>query len=161
MSQPTNSALLKDPVHFLALGFGAGLSPRAPGTAGSLVALPIAWLMLAWPFGIRVVVVVVLFAAGVWICGESARRLATHDHPGIVFDEIVGVLATSLLLSSEPAWLLAVFVLFRFFDILKPWPIRDMDHRLTGGFGIMLDDVMAAVYSAAALWGIRSFLSLV
>jgi phosphatidylglycerophosphatase A len=161
MSQPTNSALLKDPVHFLALGFGAGLSPRAPGTAGSLVALPIAWLMLPWPFGVRVAVVAALFAAGVWICGESARRLATHDHPGIVFDEIVGVLATSLLLSNEPAWLLAVFVLFRFFDILKPWPIRDLDHRLMGGVGIMLDDVMAAVYAAAALWGIRIILSLV
>jgi phosphatidylglycerophosphatase A len=152
--------LMKQPVHLFAFGFGSGLAPRAPGTAGTLVALPLAWLMLGWPLGWRVGVVAALFAVGIWICGESARRLKTHDHPGIVFDEIVGLLATSLVLSGHPVWLLAAFVLFRFFDILKPWPIRDLDHRLMGGLGIMLDDVMAAVYAAAGLVGLRFLLSL-
>ncbi len=146
---------LRDPVQLVALGFGSGLAPRAPGTAGSLLALLPAWLMLEWPLAWRLGVVAVLFAAGVWICGESARRLATHDHPGIVFDEIVGVLATSLVLTGRPAWLLAAFALFRLFDIWKPWPVRDLDHRLGGGLGIMLDDLMAAVYAAACLWGLR------
>lgn len=151
---------LRDPVHLFALGFGTGLSPRAPGTFGTLVALPAAWLMLEWPLGSRIAVVAALFAVGIWICGESARRLQTHDHPGIVFDEIVGLLATALVLPGDPWWLLAAFVLFRLFDIVKPWPIRDLDHRLTGGFGIMLDDLMAAVYAAAGLAGLRYLLSL-
>lgn len=156
---------LRSPVHLLALGFGAGLAPRAPGTAGTLVALPIAWLMLAFSLEVRAAVVIVLFAAGIWICGESARRLRTHDHPGIVFDEIVGLLATSLVLTEglaeSPFWLIGAFVTFRLFDITKPWPIRDMDHRLAGGLGIMLDDLMAAVYAAAALAGLRYLLSLI
>ncbi|MBN1239673.1 MAG: phosphatidylglycerophosphatase A [Gammaproteobacteria bacterium] len=153
-------AHLRSPVQLLALGFGAGLAPRAPGTAGSLIAVPIAWLTLAWPLELRAAVVAALFVAGIWICGESARRLRTHDHPGIVFDEIVGLLATSLVLSGNPLWLIAAFFSFRLFDITKPWPIRDLDHRLAGGLGIMLDDLMAAVYAAAALVGLRYLLSL-
>ena len=151
---------LRSPVHLLALGFGAGLVPRAPGTAGTVVALPLAWLMLDWSLGLRAGIVAALFVAGILICGESARRLKTHDHPGIVFDEIVGLLATSLVLSGNPLWLLAAFVLFRLFDILKPWPIRDLDHRLAGGLGIMLDDLMAAVYAAAVLSGLIWLISL-
>lgn len=150
---------LRDPVELLASGFGAGLAPRAPGTAGTAVALVPAWLMLDWPLAARAAVVVVLFAAGVWICGEAAKRLRTHDHPAIVFDEIVGLLAAALVLSGHPAWLVAAFVLFRVFDIAKPWPVRDLDHRLAGGIGIMLDDVMAAVYAAASLEALRLLLS--
>ena len=160
MAHTSATPSLRDPVHFLASGFGAGLAPRAPGTAGTLVGLVPAWLMLELPFAVRAGAVVALFVAGIWICGESARRLATHDHPSVVFDEIVGILATSLVLSGNPLWLLAAFVLFRLFDILKPWPIRDVDHRLSGGIGIMLDDVMAAVYAAASLAGIRLLFSL-
>lgn len=151
---------LRDPVQLLALGFGAGLAPRAPGTAGSLLALLPAWLMLSWPPLPRAAAVAALFAAGVWICGASARRLGVHDHPSIVFDEIVGVLATSLVLTGRPAWLLAVFALFRLFDIVKPWPVRDLDHRLQGGLGIMLDDLMAAVYAAACVWGLQRLLAI-
>lgn len=149
---------LRDPVHLLACGFGAGLAPRAPGTAGTLVGLVPAWLMLEWPLALRAAVVAALFVAGVFICGESARRLATHDHPSVVFDEIVGMLATSLVLSGNPAWLGAAFLSFRFFDILKPWPIRDIDRRLGGGGGIMLDDLMAAAYAAASLVVLRLLL---
>jgi phosphatidylglycerophosphatase A len=144
--------LLRQPVHLLALGFGSGLVPRAPGTAGSLLALVPAWLMLELPFPWRVAAAAAVFVAGVFICGASARALGEHDHPAIVFDEIAGVLATALAVPATDPWRLALaFVLFRIFDIAKPWPIRDVDHRLRGGLGIMLDDLMAAAYAAACL----------
>ena len=154
-----SARLLREPVHFFALGGGAGLAPRAPGTAGTLVALPFAWLMLDWPLEWRIGVVAAACAAGVALCGASARRLGVHDHPGIVFDEIAGFLAVSLVLDSRPVMLLLAFVLFRIFDIAKPWPIRDVDHRLRGGVGIMLDDLMAAAYAAVCLLAIGALLA--
>lgn len=147
---------LRDPVHFLAFGFGAGLAPRAPGTFGSLVGVVAAWWLLELPLAARVAVVAVVIGAGIWICGESARRLNRHDDQRIVFDEIAGVLLTSLAVSEKSVSSIAlVFVLFRFFDILKPWPIRDVDHRLKGGLGIMLDDLIAALFAAAVVITIR------
>jgi phosphatidylglycerophosphatase A len=152
-------ALLRNPVHFLAFGGGAGLAPRAPGTFGTLVGLVPAWLMLDWALPWRIAAVVAIALLGVWICGTSARLLGRHDHPGIVFDEIAGILATALIIASGSLVELALaFVLFRIFDIAKPWPIRDVDHRLHGGTGIMLDDLMAAVYAAAGLRVIQIFL---
>jgi phosphatidylglycerophosphatase A len=143
---------LRDPVNFVAFGFGAGLAPYAPGTFGSLVGLLAAWWLLELPLVARVAVVVAVIAAGVFICGESARRLHVHDDQRIVFDEIAGVLLTSLVLLEKTLLGLAlVFVFFRFFDIWKPWPIRDVDHSLHGGLGIMLDDLIAAVYAAACV----------
>lgn len=150
---------LLDPVHFLAFGFGAGLAPRAPGTFGSAVGIAVAWWLLALPFSWRVAIVAAAVAAGIWICGESARRLHAHDHPGIVFDEIAAVLAAALAVSGRSlVQLLVLFVLFRIFDIAKPWPIRDVDHRLGGGLGIMLDDLIAALYAAVGLAAIRALL---
>jgi phosphatidylglycerophosphatase A len=150
---------LRDPIHFLAFGFGSGLVPRAPGTAGSLVGLVAAWWLLELPFWWQVAAVAAVIAVGVLVCGESARRLGRHDHPGIVFDEIAGVLLTALALPERSVlWLALLFVFFRFFDIAKPWPIRDVDHRLGGGLGIMLDDLMAAVYAALCLTAIRVLL---
>jgi len=143
--------LLADPVHLLALGFGAGLSPKAPGTVGSLVALPFVWLLAGQTLPVRLAVIAAAITAGIWLCGESARRLGVHDHPGIVFDEIAAMLALTLVVPRDPLLLGAAFVFFRFFDIVKPWPIRDLDHRLTGGAGIMLDDLMAAVYTGVCL----------
>jgi len=153
MSTPESpsAALLRQPVHLLALGFGAGLVPRAPGTAGTLLAVLPVWLTGSWPLAARFGLIVALFGLGVWICGESARRLQRHDHPAIVWDEVVGFMATCLVLPAHPLWLAAAFVLFRVFDILKPWPIRDLDHRLHGGMGIMLDDLLAAAYATAFL----------
>ena len=151
---------MRDPVQWLATGFGAGLAPRAPGTAGTLVALLPAWLMLDLATGVRIGIVVVLFILGIFICAASARRLATHDHPSIVFDEIVGYLVTTLVQSGDPLWLVPAFFLFRLFDIWKPWPIRDLDHRLAGGLGIMLDDVVAGVFAAVSLEGLRVLLLL-
>lgn len=153
--------LLRDPVHLLALGFGTGLSPWAPGTFGTLFALAIAWLMMDWPQALRISIAVAAVPLGIWVCGASARRLGVHDHPGIVFDEIAAMLLLALILPREPIWFAIAFILFRFFDIVKPWPIRDMDHRLAGGIGIMLDDLMAAVYSAVSFWLIRYLQSVV
>jgi phosphatidylglycerophosphatase A len=156
---PTNdrrrlgAGLLRDPVHFLALGFGSGLAPVAPGTFGSVVGVLAALFVQRLPLLGELAVIVSAFLAGIWICGESARRLGVHDHPGIVWDEIVGMLVTMAFAPAGWAWLLGGFVLFRFFDILKPWPIRKLDHGMDGGLGIMLDDVLAGVYAGLLLFG--------
>jgi len=143
--------VFSDPVHFLAFGFGSGLAPVAPGTAGSLPGILLAWLCLPLPFAWRVGILAGLILAGVWLCGESARRIGVHDHPGIVWDEITGMYMTLLVVPPQIGlWALA-FLLFRLFDIWKPWPIRDLDHRLAGGAGIMLDDLVAALYAAILL----------
>lgn len=146
--------LLRDPVHLLALGFGTGLVPRAPGTAGTLLGVLLDPLLRPLGLELRIVVVALMFGAGVWLCGESARRLGVHDHPAIVWDEIVGYLALMLVLPAGWGWALAGFVAFRFFDIVKPWPIRQLDHGVGGGLGIMVDDVMAAAWGAVVLLGI-------
>ena len=150
---------LRDPVHFIAFGFGAGLAPRAPGTFGSLVGLVAAWWLFELPLPWRIALVLAVIGFGIWVCGESARRLDRHDDQRIVFDEIAGVLLTSLAV-VERTWLALalVFVFFRIFDILKPWPIRDVDHSLRGGLGIMLDDLIAALFAAVCVATIRVLL---
>jgi phosphatidylglycerophosphatase A len=151
--------LLRDPVHFLAFGFGAGLSPKAPGTAGSAVGLVAAWWLLVLPLGARIGVVAIVIAFGTWLCGESARRLGRHDDQRIVLDEIAGVLLTSLVVPDRSLAAFAlVFVFFRIFDIAKPWPIRDVDHRLHGGLGIILDDLIAALFAATCVVIVRVLL---
>jgi phosphatidylglycerophosphatase A len=150
---PENLArtVLTDPVHILAFGFGTGLSPVAPGTVGSLVGVFFAWLTLDLGLPLQLAVAAAISVAGVWICGESARRIGVHDHGGIVWDEIAGMYITLLAAPATiAAWVLG-FVLFRAFDIAKPWPIRDLDHRLGGGLGIMLDDLAAALYALILL----------
>jgi len=142
---------MTDPVHFLAFGFGTGLAPVAPGTFGSLPGILLFWLTLDYGLYVQLGVALSMTLAGIWICGESARRIGVHDHGGIVWDEIVGMYVTLLAAPvSLVAWVLA-FVLFRVMDIVKPWPIRDLDHRLGGGVGIMLDDLAAALYAAILL----------
>lgn len=145
--------VLSQPVHLLALGFGAGLSPFAPGTAGTLVAIVVYLLIAALPDPWYLAAVGALFVVGVWACGASARDLGEHDHRAIVWDEIVGFLVTAAALPPGWVWLLAAFALFRVFDILKPWPIRLIDRRVHGGLGIMLDDVLAGLYGLAILQG--------
>ena len=148
---------LKQPVHFLALGFGSGLAPVAPGTFGSAVGLAIGWWLLSIGFVIAAVATLVALLAGFWICGESARRLGVHDHPGIVWDEVSCMMLVTL--ASPYTWwgALLAFGIFRLFDIWKPWPIREIDHGLQGGAGIMLDDILAAVYAAALMLLIRHY----
>jgi phosphatidylglycerophosphatase A len=151
--QPENLArtVMKDPVHILAFGFGTGLAPFAPGTFGSIPGVLLFWITMDSGLYVQLAVAVSITLAGVWICGESARRIGVHDHGGIVWDEIVGMYVTLLAAPvSVVGWALA-FVLFRIMDIVKPWPIRDLDHRLGGGVGIMLDDLAAALYAAILL----------
>lgn len=147
--------LLRDPVLLLAFGFGSGLSPKAPGTMGTLVALPLAWGMLLLPLVPRLAVVLAVSLAGVWICQRASERLGVHDHPGIVWDEFAGLLLTVLIFPLDPVTLIGGFVAFRAFDILKPPPIGVVDRRVHGGLGIMLDDLLAAVFAAAALAAVR------
>ncbi len=143
--------LLRQPVHLLAFGFGAGLAPVAPGTFGSLVGL--AFALGLGPLGLiwNIAAVAIAVLAGVWICGESARQLGVHDHPAIVWDEVAGMMIT--MLAAPPEWWGAplAFALFRLFDIAKPWPIREIDHGMRGGTGIMLDDVIAGIFAGLVL----------
>jgi len=148
-------------VHFLAFGFGSGKAPKAPGTFGTLVGIP-AWLLLQ-PFATYIYVAVVagMFGVGVWICHVTERDLGVHDHPGIVWDEIVGYLITMFLAPAGWAWMVLGFVLFRLFDIWKPFPIRQIERRIQGGFGNMLDDALAAVYAWVVLQAVVRLIPLI
>ncbi len=139
--------MLADPGHCLALGFGSGLAPRAPGTAGTVVAIGVYLLLAPLPLAAYLAVVGVLFTAGCVVAGRTARALGQHDHGAIVVDEIVGYLLTVTFCSTGGIGLAAGFLAFRFFDIFKPWPIKAVDRRVGGGFGIMADDVLAAGYA--------------
>lgn len=143
---------LRNPVIFLAFGLGSGAAPKAPGTFGSLAALPLFLLLggLSLPVYLGVMVVATIF--GIWVCGRAAEILGVHDHSSIVWDEFVGQWLTLIVLVpvlswtwGTLAWMALGFGLFRFFDILKPWPIRWLDNNVHGGLGIMLDDVAAAI----------------
>jgi phosphatidylglycerophosphatase A len=138
-------------VHVLAFGLGAGASPVAPGTVGTLAGLPLyaAIANLGMPAYLAVLGIVV--AAGVLICGRTARDLGVHDHPGIVWDEIAGLLVALCGAPLGWQWAAAGFVLFRVFDIWKPWPIHWVDAQIGGGLGIMADDLLAGLYAAAIL----------
>ena len=149
------AVIMRDPVHLLAFGFGSGLSPWAPGTFGTLSAVPIVLFVMQFGFAAHLVFAIVAAIFGIYVCGESARRLGVHDHPGIVWDEITGFAVTMLTAPANTYWVVAGFALFRLFDIWKPWPIREADHRLHGGLGIMLDDVIAGIFAAAILLAIR------
>ena len=150
-NSPTFADLLRQPVHMLAFGFGAGLSPTAPGTAGTLLAVPLVFVLRDLDAVWYLLLTAGLLAAGVWLCGRTARDLQVHDHPGIVWDEIVGYLVTMVFAPPGWLWIALGFVLFRFFDIVKPWPIRWCDRQVGGGLGIMLDDLLAGAFSAALL----------
>ncbi len=152
MKCSADPAILRDPVHLLAFGFGAGLSPFAPGTAGTLVAVPVLLLIERLGLPVQIAITVILTLAGVYICGASSRKLGIHDHSGIVWDEIAGFLIAACAIPARWQWIAAAFALFRFFDIVKPWPIREADHSLKGGVGIMLDDVLAGLFSAIILY---------
>lgn len=149
---------LANPLHFLALGFGAGLSPWAPGTAGTLVAVPLYLVVSRLPPLGYVALIVAAFGFGVYCCGRVARDAGVHDHPAIVWDEIVGYLVTMVFAPTNWKWIVAGFLLFRLFDIVKPWPIRVLDRRLGGGLGIMLDDVVAGVCGGLLLLLAATFL---
>ena len=147
MEKTLNRTVLTSPVHFLAFGFGSGLSPKAPGTMGTLAAIPLYLLLMNLPLTGYLLAVLLISVAGVWICGESSRRLGVHDHGGIVWDEFAGFLLTMTAAPQGWAWIVLGFALFRLFDIWKPWPVRVADRQLHGGLGIMLDDILAGIYA--------------
>lgn len=144
-------AYLKNPLHFLSLGFGSGLAPVAPGTFGTLVAIPLYWWASQLPLMAFLLMIVAGFALGVYLCEYTSRALGVHDHSGIVWDEIVGYFITMIAVPLDWRWVIAGFVLFRIFDIVKPWPIRWVDKHLQGGFGIMFDDVLAGIFALLGL----------
>lgn len=141
--KPLSKLKLSNPVHFLALGFGSGLAAKAPGTFGTLAAIPVylllAPLTLSWYLGITLLA----FIVGIYICGKTSRDMEVHDHGSIVWDEVVGYLVTMIAAPSGWQWLVVGFVLFRIFDIAKPWPIKVLDEKVHGGLGIIIDDVFA------------------
>ena len=142
-------------LHWIAFGAGAGLAPRAPGTAGTAVAIPIYLAIGNAPLVVHALAVVLVVVVGVWVCGRTARDLGVHDHPGIVLDEIAGFLVTMTALPFDWPWMVAGFVAFRVLDIAKPWPISLVDRRVGGGLGIMLDDVIAGALACTALHAVR------
>tara|TARA_R110002072_G_scaffold93548_4_gene207280 strand:- start:2935 stop:3435 length:501 start_codon:yes stop_codon:yes gene_type:complete len=143
--------LLRNPVQFLAFGFGSGLSPWAPGTAGTLVAVPLYLLISSWSLLQYTGFIVLTALLGVWICGVASRQLKVHDHPGIVWDEFVGFWITMWAVPADWVWIVAGFLAFRVFDIVKPWPVSVLDRKVGGGFGIMIDDVLAGVMACLTL----------
>ncbi|MEZ5452799.1 MAG: phosphatidylglycerophosphatase A [Thiothrix sp.] len=145
------NTVFSSPVHFLAFGFGSGLSPVAPGTAGTLAAIPLYLLLAQWPLWGYVLATLVISVAGIWICGESSRLLGVHDYSGIVWDEFAGFLLTMLAAPVGWGWIVAGFCLFRLFDVWKPWPVRVADRNIHGGLGIMLDDILAGIYAFLCL----------
>jgi phosphatidylglycerophosphatase A len=150
-----HAGLLKQPSCALALSFGAGLSPWAPGTIGAMVAFPLATVLrLASPMIIAATLVVFLIV-GCMACGNACRVLGEQDHGSIVWDETFGMLLILLSVPFSPWWWLSAFAAFRFFDILKPWPIRLADVYTGGGIAVMLDDVLAAIFAIAALWAAK------
>ena len=156
--QPNRDFLFKHPAHLIALGVGAGLMPKAPGTWGTLVALPF-YFAASYLGGTAAVLAcaVALFVAGIWASAITGRALGIADHGGIVIDEIAAFVLVLAFTPAGFAWLLTAFVLFRAFDIIKPWPIRYFDRTLKGGFGVMFDDFLAAIGAIAVLLLFRSF----
>ena len=151
MSTPTFKQLFKNPNHLFAFGFGSGLAKKAPGTFGTLAAIPFFLLLqnLSWP--VYLSWLLVTFALGVFWCDRSSKAMGVHDHGGIVWDEFVGFWITMFMAPAGWVWILLGFVLFRFFDILKPWPINWLDKKVHGGFGIMIDDALAGIYALLVL----------
>ena len=149
----TPPSVWRNPIHFLAFGFGSGAAPKAPGTAGTVVAvvlyLPLAHLPALY-YGLFLLLA---FGFGVWLCGRTAADIGIHDHGGIVWDEFVGYWLTMYFAPPGWLWILVGFALFRLFDIAKPWPIKPVDARVGGGIGIMLDDVLAGIMAALCIQG--------
>lgn len=145
------ASIWRNPIHFLAFGLGSGAAPKAPGTAGTLAAIPIWYLFSDWAIGPYLLLIFVTTLFGIWICGRTSRDLGVHDHGGIVWDEFVGLWITLIAVPTGWVWVVLGFALFRVFDILKPWPIGWVDRRVSGGWGIMLDDILAGLMAWCVL----------
>ncbi len=152
--RPSLRFVVSHPAHFIAFGFGVGLSPVAPGTFGTLAALPLyAWLAPRLDKQEFLLLLALMFIVGVWACEVSGRRLGVHDHGGMVWDEVTAFLAVLFFTPASPLWQGCAFLLFRLFDIVKPMPIRYFERNLRNGLGVMFDDVLAAFYAMLCLAG--------
>ena len=145
------ASVWRNPIHFLAFGFGSGAMPKAPGTWGTLAAMPFVLIWQQLPPGGYALALLLSTLVGIWLCHRTAADLGVHDHGGIVWDEFVGVWIALWLAPVGWLWLIAGFLLFRLFDIWKPWPIGWIDHHVSGGLGIMLDDIIAGIMALAVL----------
>ena len=148
----TIKQILSDPLLFLAFGFGSGLAKKMPGTMGTVAAIPLYLILVQFNFWIYSFLTILSMLIGIKICDYAAKQLGEHDFGGIVWDEIAGLLITMWAVPFEGYNLLAGFILFRFFDIVKPWPIKWVDQKVHGGLGIMLDDVLAGIFSGICLY---------
>ncbi len=157
--QPDWKFLFRHPAHFLSFGFGSGLARKAPGTFGTLVAFPMYWYLAPrLSAELFILLLICFFAVGVWVCDITGRALGVPDHGGMVWDEIVAMLLVLFFTPAGWAWSLLAFVLFRFFDIIKPQPIRYFDSNLHGGLGVMFDDLLAAGYALLCMALIKNIL---
>jgi len=158
--KPSWAFLFSHPAHFLSFGFGAGLFPRSPGTAGTLVAFPMYWYLAPrLSDALFILVLIWAFAIGVWVCDKTGRELGVSDYGGIVWDEIVAFMLVLFFTPAGFIWQLLAFSLFRFFDIWKPEPIRHFDKTWHGGLGVMFDDILAAAYALLCLALIKSVIT--
>jgi phosphatidylglycerophosphatase A len=148
---PNIKLLFSNPVHFFSLGFGSGLAPKAPGTFGTLVGLPLYWLIHPLVLNSQLILILFLFLVGIYFCQKTGDALGVSDHGGIVWDEIVAMMLVLTFTPLQWTWWAVAFILFRLFDIWKPFPIRQLDANLKGGLGVMLDDLLAALYAIAVL----------
>ena len=146
-NQPNIKLLISHPAHFFALGFGSGLAPKAPGTFGTLLGLPLFGLISSYGLGVKLAIITTLFIIGIYCCDKTGKALGVADHGAIVWDEIVAMML--VLVFTPLTWLgwLVAFCLFRLFDIWKPFPISYFDTKLKNGFGVMFDDLLAAIYA--------------
>jgi phosphatidylglycerophosphatase A len=148
---PVPKGVWYNPLYFIGFGFGAGAIPVAPGTFGTLIAIPFYWLCRNLPLSYYLGLVVCLIIFASWLSDYLSRQLKTHDHPGMCIDEFVGFFVTMINAPIGWGWIILGFVLFRIFDIWKPWPIGWIDKRVHGGFGMVLDDVAAGMISMALI----------
>ena len=153
--RPTAGFVFSHPAHAVAFGFGAGLAPFAPGTAGTLLGWALGWALGGLHAGILFFAAGISFVVGLWACEVTGRHLGIADHSAMVWDEVAAFLLVLAIVPRELAWQAAAFVIFRFFDIAKPPPIRHFERRFGGGFGVMFDDIVAAAYTLLALAAVK------
>ncbi|MBA2654352.1 MAG: phosphatidylglycerophosphatase A [Gammaproteobacteria bacterium] len=147
MTKQISREVFTDPITFLSFGFGTGLLPSMPGTWGTLIAIPFYLLFRSFPWQLYLALVLVTFVVGIWMCEQTEKKCGVHDDPGIVWDELVGYWTTMFLAPAGLFWVIIGFLLFRFFDIFKPWPIGWLNRHASGGWGVMIDDFVAGIFS--------------
>lgn len=148
---PVPAAVWRNPLYFIAFGFGSGAAPFAPGTFGTLAAIPFYYLLRLLPLYGYLIFLVAFIVFSSWLCDKISRATHTNDHPGMCIDEFAGFFVTMIAAPPGFTWIVLGFLLFRFFDIYKPWPIRYVDEHIHGGFGMVFDDVLAGLYALLCL----------